>query len=561
MLKKGLNVELSSVKANPAIATAVMKDPPEIKGEMDMLVQLGGTLDNPQGTGSLEIIDGSVAGVSLDKLTAALSLQDDVIQLQQLAATKDAYGVKASGDIPLDLFRSREQRHNPQAQMNIVMDLNEARMGILPAMTKMVEWGVGDTQGQVRLAGTLEEPLLFGSLKIADGAVKIKDIDTVLENINLDVEFDGNTVLLRDLSTKLGKGTVAAEGSYALHTTADAAYSLHITAKDAEIASQIFSGRLNSDVKLVPQRYVDFAKRRGSGGPPPLAYRPMVQGSVRLDDVTVNMPTIPEMGEGESNIGFDLRVDLGRKIHLYNSYLYDIWLAGGIQLKGSSNYPVIDGTIQADKGTITYLRTDFKLNKASLNWIEPGSFLPNVNLESTARFSRYNIFMKINGPVANMDLQLQSDPPMERNTIVRMLTLQRDTAGSNDVSSEDVNNLMTAGLQMTVLGDVETLVKQTLGLDQFRIYTGKVRSGIGFESSKARSQELTPDERNQYNVLVSKYLNNNFMLGYTTSFDALDRSIFGQYDISRHFNITYSRSYDMSSETEDWYGLEYKISF
>ena len=75
------------------------------------------------------------------------------------------------------------------------------------------------------------------------------------------------------------------------------------------------------------------------------------------------------------------------------------------------------------------------------------------------------------------------------------------------------------------------------------------------------TNELTADEKNQYNVLVSKYLNDNFMIGYTTSFDAVDRSIFGQYDISKHMNITYSRSYDMSKDPKDWYGLEYKISF
>ena len=194
-------------------------------------------------------------------------------------------------------------------------------------------------------------------------------------------------------------------------------------------------------------------------------------------------------------------------------------------------------------------------------WVEPGTFLPNVNLESMARVSRYRIYMKVNGPVEKMDLVLASDPPLERNTIVRMLTLQRDTAGSNEVTSDDMNNLMTVGIQMTVLGDVETWSKQNLGLDQFRIYTGKVRSGIGYESSKVGNQDLTNDERNQYNVLVSKYLNNNFMFGYTTSFDALDRSIFGQYDISRHMNITYSRSYDMNDKADNWYGLEYKITF
>lgn len=556
---KTLNLELASAKANPAVVTAVMKDPPEIKGEMDLLVQLNGTFDNPIGTASILVNNGSVAGVGVDSLTAMFFLKDDNIKLQQLIANKDAYSVKADGDIPLDLFRSKANRRNANAQMNIIMDLDEARLGILPAMTDLVEWGIGDTKGKIRLAGTLEEPLLFGSVKVADGSIKVKNLDTVLENINLDVDFQGSKILLRNLSTKLGKGNLIAEGSYVLQTSKDDAYRLNIKAKDVDLASTIFTGRINSELEIVPQKYRDY--RNYNGTEPPEQYRPTVKGNLRLDDVKVNMPTIPEFGEGESNIGFDLKVDLGPKIHLYNSYLYDIWLSGGIHLNGSTLYPIIDGSIKAEKGAIKYLRTDFKINKASLVWVEPGTFLPNVNLDSTARFSRYNIFMRINGPVTEMDLQLSSNPPLDKNTIVRMLTLQRESGGSNEVTNEDLTNLMTAGLQMTVLGDVEMLVKQTLGVDQFRIYTGKVRSGIGFEGIKDRNHELTDDERNQYNILISKYLNDKIMIGYTTSFDGVDRSIFGQYDISRHLNITYSRSYDISDKAENWYGLEYKVTF
>ena len=84
---------------------------------------------------------------------------------------------------------------------------------------------------------------------------------------------------------------------------------------------------------------------------------------------------------------------------------------------------------------------------------------------------------------------------------------------------------------------------------------------IGFESAKDRKQELTPDERSQYNLLLSKYLGSRFMAGYTTSFDGIDRSIFGQYDINRRLNVTYSRSYDLSDKAEDWFGLEYKVGF
>ena len=554
-------LEIGAFKANPAIVTAVMKDPPEITGEADMIVQIGGSFDKPTGVGSLEIINGAVSGVGLDRVIAMLELYDDNIHLSQFIASKDIYSLKAEGDIPVDLFRAKEERRNPNAEMKIDIDMDEARLGMLPAMTPMVEWGVGDTKGKITLAGTLEQPLLYGKIKLDGGSIKLKGVDTVMENIHIDIDFDGNKILLNDVSTKLGDGRVFATGSYALDTSADEAYRLKINAAEAEVESSIFSGKLNGEMEIVPQKYKDYMNQ-GDNDEPPLRMRPLIKGKVRLDDVLINMPTIPELGEGSSNFGLDVAVELGPKIHLQNSYLYDIWLSGHVYVKGSTVYPVVDGIIKAEKGTVTYLRTNFKLEKASLVWVDVGTFLPNVNLESTARFSRYNISMRINGPLEAMDLQLTSNPPLPSNTIIRMLTLQRDNAeGGNSITGEDINNLMTAGLQMTVLGDVEMLIKQTLGLDQFRVYTGKVRAGIGFEGLNDKNRELTDEERNQYNILISKYLTNKFLIGYTTSFDGIDRSLFGQYDISRHLSLSYTRSYGLDKEADDWYGLEYKVTF
>ncbi len=557
---KTLDLNMNALQANPGVVTALMKDPPALKGAMDLQLVVNGTFADPSGKAELSIMDGSISGVSVDTLQAQAVLKNDNIHLQQFTAMKDIYGVSAAGDIPMDLFRQQEERRNPEAQMNIAIDLEHARLGMLPVLTKLVAWGEGATEGTLTLAGTLEEPLVFGSVKIADGRVKLADAATVIDKIQADVEFMGNEVLLHNFSTQLGKGGLTANGNYALRADDAPPYRLHVKAQDAELASEIFSGRINSEVEIVPQKYRERGSRQNNK-PAPSAYRPLIKGNVHLDDVLINMPTIPEMGEGGSNIALDMQVELGKKIHFFNKYLYDMWLSGKMQIKGSTIFPIIEGQVRADKGSVTYLRTPFKLKNASVNWLQPGSFLPNVNLESEARFSRYDIYMRITGPVETMDLQLSSNPPLEKNTIVRMLTLQRDSAGNDEVSSEDMANLMTAGLQMTVLGDVEMLVKQTLGLDQFRIYTGKVRSGIGFESVRDRNHELTPEERNSYNMLVSKYLGSRLMAGYTTSFNGIDRSFFGQYDISRRMNFTYSRSYDLSDEAEDWFGIEYKVNF
>lgn len=553
-----LELEAGAIDANPALVTAFMADPVAVTGDLNMFVQLQGTLKDPEGNGSVEVKNGSVAGIGFDDFTAMLSLADDNLKIEQAMLNKDIYKASAYGDVPLDLFRSKEQRRDPNAQMNVQLNLDNARLGILQVISPMVEWGVGETQGQVKLAGTLEEPLVYGAVKIPEGSLKFKHVQTVIENIHTDIEFEGNKVTLKDISAKLGKGSFKGSGTYALRSNERDAYQLDLVADNAEIASDIFTGRINGSLTVTPQRFI-VRQEAGStplpGKGPHFSYRPLLKGTVRFDDVLVNMPTIPEFGEGESNIGLDVQINLGPKIHLYNKYLYDLWLAGGLHIQGSTLYTNIGGTISADRGSISYLRTQFKVRAASAAWPIPGSVLPTVNLEATAKFQRYDIGMHISGPLEEMDLQLNSSPPLTKDQIVRMLTLQREATGSEGVDSDDLQNLMTAGLEMAVFGDVEQIFKEALGLDEFRVYSGKLRSGI--EMDTRRSREFTPDERNQYNVLFSKYLTDNFMVGYTTSMDNEHHSVFGQYEISKHLNINYS----LNEDHENWYGLEYRVTF
>ena len=153
---------------------------------------------------------------------------------------------------------------------------------------------------------------------------------------------------------------------------------------------------------------------------------------------------------------------------------------------------------------------------------------------------------------------LRSDPSLTKDQIIKMLTLQREVTGTDQgVTQDDFQNLMTVGLEMTVLGDVEEIFKQTLGLNEFMIYSGRLRTG---HSLVQDSGELTEDEKDQYNLLVSKYLTDHLLVGYTVSDDSEHESIFASYDISRHMSINYERNKDYNT-TDDWYGVEYKVTF
>ena len=357
---------------------------------------------------------------------------------------------------------------------------------------------------------------------------------------------------------QMGKGTVTASGNYALRADEDKTYVINTTFKDAEFASEIFTGRINGTAGISPQRYFMRTNTEAGSRLGGVGYRPFIQADIQLDDVLVNMPTIPELSEGSSNYGLDVKVTLGPKIHLYNKYLYDLWLSGGLHVTGSTVYTNIDGNVKADRGTITYLRTPFEIHNASVAWPVPGEILPTVNLDATARFRRYDIFLRVTGPLEQMNMVLRSDPSLTKDQIIKMLTLQREVTGTDQgVTQDDFQNLMTVGLEMTVLGDVEEIFKQTLGLNEFMIYSGRLRTG---HSLVQDSGELTEDEKDQYNLLVSKYLTDHLLVGYTVSDDSEHESIFASYDISRHMSINYERNKDYDT-TDDWYGVEYKVTF
>ena len=568
--KREMNMRARAVDANPAILTAFMQKPAVLTGSLNMSARLEGPWDKLKGNGSVEIVQGSLEEVTFDKAATEFVLEDDIITLCQVSAEQDVYKLTAQGKIPVDVFRAKENRKNPNAQMDVRVDFNKASLAVFGAHPG-IDWGVGDTKGVVTVAGTLDTPQLFGTLAVTDGCLKLKDIHSLLDKINLKMTFSGSRIQIEEFSAALGKGTLEGNGSYDFRAFGEQSYLFNAMAKNAEIDSAIFKGRVNGTFAVSPEYYRiprHLLKKQPEG--PGASYkntpqatgmeegwRPKITANASLDDVTVNMPTIPSLGEGSANLGLNVSVNLGSKVHLYNKYLYDLWLKGMIKAEGSTVFPRISGGIDTDKGTVTYLRTRFKVEKGSLRWSQPGTFLPNVKLNANTKFNRYRISLQVDGSLNkdNLDMKLQSNPYLTQNAIVRMLTLQRASAGTDDITNEDMQNLLIAGLETGLLGDVEHSIRRALGIDEFRVYVGKLDNGVDFDNRIIR--ELTQEEREQYNFLIAKNLTDRWKIGYTSSFDGKYENIYTQYQVTEHMNVTISQNEDH----ERRYSVEYRITF
>ena len=539
MKNRTLDLEVAANGISPKILTVSLDDPPEIGGALNMAAQVKGPFDDPNGNFSLEVTGGSVSGVTFDSIYGMATLRDGMFTLNQFLVQRGIYKLSAYGTLPLDLLRAKENRRNPDAQMNLDLHLDNANLDILPTLTKYVQWATGPMKGNLNVSGTLEDYTLDGAIRLDDGTIKLRGMNNTIDHVKLDTEFAGTKVNLKELSAVIGDhGSVMASGSYELHG-GESPYALTAAIRDVFIDSRQIGGKVNGDISVTQKNGIPF-----------------VAGALNLEDLYIGLTSVPSFGSGGSPIGLDFTVDLGEKMHLHTASFYDIWGGGKIHLGGTTADPDITGAINLTKGTLNYLNTPFRMGRSIVTWPERGTFTPHLDMKAFTRLGQYMILATIEGPLSMDGLQvhLKSDPPKDENTLKRFLTLKTDNA---DLTNNDWMGLIDAGIQLSYLSDVEDAIKQALQLDELRVYSGSLQSGIGFSVDAKRANEVIGDDRRQYNWLVAKSFGDKLRLGYTASFDGEDSSIFAEYFLNRRLNLSVS----VDEENRAWYGVQYHTRF
>jgi len=120
-----------------------------------------------------------------------------------------------------------------------------------------------------------------------------------------------------------------------------------------------------------------------------------------------------------------------------------------------------------------------------------------------------------------------------------------------------MKNLLAAGLQMTVLGNVEDFLHTTFGIDEFRIFQGSIDTGVGLMIDSRMIQHASKEEREQFNIYVGKYITDKILVSYTMSFDNKDKRFAVQYELDKRISLGAS----IDEDSKMYYGIEYRISF
>lgn len=498
----------------------------EVIGTADVQAVFGGTVSNPSADVVIAGRDGGVRGSTFDRLDGSLHLKNGMVTVDSVDVRKTVggreYHASAKGVMPYRaLGASADEQLDDIEQIRMTVALDQADLSLLPALSDHVDWAVGPTTGTLKVRGTLAHPLIDGTLGITDGAVKIKELEKPVTNMNLRMLFAGDKMTVQDFSGKMGNGTYSLTGSLQLDGITPGHYAFDFSADRLDVQSSFFRGPLTAELHVAD---TDFFGH----------HMPKLSGQIDFRDCLVSVPSIPDGDSSLPEAMMDVQVHVGDKVHFYSAYLYDLYLTGTFHAGGLVSHPKMSGSLHVRRGgTINYLKTEFKIREGIANFDQVDSFLPSIDFSADTRLTQAKVFLSAKGPLGKMELRLTSSPEMSQTQIIQMLTLRN--AYKTGKNSMDAGDLLAVGLQMSFLSEVEDVMRNVLFLDQFTISRG---SGSAFD----RHTEENDTNQYDFNVRMGKYISDKVMIKYTRSLGAANVNRYGiQYDVNDRLGLTLDR--------------------
>ena len=263
-------------------------------------------------------------------------------------------------------------------------------------------------------------------------------------------------------------------------------YAVDFTASQLDIQSSFFQGPLDGELHLQEGEFYGRVM-------------PRLSGQLNLHDCLISVPTIPDT-EGElPDIILDFQLNASKKVHFYSSYLYDMYLKGAVHFGGTTRHPRTSGQLEVENGgTVSYLKTPFKIRQGAAYFNQLGSFLPSLDFEADTKVGRTKIFLDLHGPLGAIELNLSSSPELSQTEIIHVLTLGRDhEAGNSKITAGD---MLSLGLQMTVLSELEQAVQKVLFLDYDDEYSMELGKNIGGKLMVKLSQSMGTSHKTRYGL-------------------------------------------------------------
>ncbi len=503
----------------------------DVTGNLNLRANLAGSLENPQATGELSLVDGTLNGEPIKKADGSFSYSNARVNFGGSALITQTEPIEVQGSLPFELpFASVKPDSN---QIDLRANLQNEGLAIINVLTPQIAWVSGKGQVQIRVGGTLQQPVAQGIANFENATVRARAFPEPITGLTGAVRFEGDRIRVERIRGQLTKGEIVAQGVIPL--------SVPFAEGDVDAANPL---AVNLDKLALNLRGLYRGGAIGQVQARGTAFRPRLSGNIELYDGEVFLPSAgggatqlvsspsdspsspateaspsdsPSTASASPSPSFDLafndlQLKLGRGVRVTSPPILDFQATGALTVNGSLDDIRPEGTIRLTSGSVNLFTTQFRLDRG---YPQTATFVPAQGLDPTldvrlatsvqevsrfrapgtsvaseiadeptsfgsVRSVRIQALVKGKASQLAESLELRSSPSRSSTEIVALLGGSFvQTLGQGD-STLAIANLAGAGL----LNNLQSVITNATGLSEFRLFPTRIR---GNEGETARS--------------------------------------------------------------------------
>jgi translocation and assembly module TamB len=466
-------------------------------GNLNGRAAIAGSIANPLTKGELSITDGTLNQKGIESAAASFSYSNGRLNFASNVLINDAEPVDINGSIPYKLpFASVAPESN---QINLDVNVKNDGLAVLNLLNNQVTFEKGEGEVKLTVRGTLQEPVVNGNATIKNGIFSAQALPEKLTNVTGTVNFDFDTIAVKNLQGDFSNGKVVAKGQIPIYNDGSIQINNPLSVSLDKLAINLkglYQGGVGGKVIL-----------KGA------ALSPIVSGNINLNNGLLLLP------EGEADSGGassknikglkaskqieaeentrgkfnNLQLTLGEKVKVERPPIISIQASGNLNINGTFSNPIPLGTLELNKGGVNLFTTQFNLDKGEDNTAtfiknQPRDPILDINLFAkvldviqSSDFSRPNatglaaletirVEATVNGPASklNENLELKSSPARSETEIVALLGGGFDGEGGGNLTAGLLNIAGSA-----VLGNLQSTfndIGTAFGLDELRVF-------------------------------------------------------------------------------------------
>ncbi len=363
-----LEVESLPVNAiEPFLPPALSVD---VAGELNALVNLTGSLNNPTAQGEVALVGGRVNQQPVE--TAQLDFTYNEARLNfdsNVSVAQTQQPVEITGSIPVELpFASVEPDSD---RINLQANLQNENLALLNLFTDAVTWVDGQGQVNIEVGGTLNQPRIIGTALVDNATLRTQALPQPLTNVTGNLEFNGDRLIAEEIQANYNRDNrITAEGVLPIFNTEPAQQlaannPLTVSFDDLSLNLKgLYQGDVSGNVAIT-----DTVFSPNLGGTIRLSNGEVLIGGTEQTPTTETDPDVLEAEEAataESPITLTgLELILAENVRVINQPLLNFEVQGDLAINGTLDNPRPVGVVSLTGGQINLFTTQFTLDRGS----------------------------------------------------------------------------------------------------------------------------------------------------------------------------------------------------